>query len=53
MSDPKTIERIKKAVDKRFSYYPKTKEVLDLKEELLSIMIDKYNDLETGTEKKV
>ena len=50
MSDPKTIERIKKAVDKRFSYYPKTKEVLDLKEELLSIMIDKYNDLETGTE---
>lgn len=50
MSDPRTIERIKKAVDKRFSYYPKTKEVLDLKEELLSIMIDKYNDLETGTE---
>lgn len=50
MSDPKTIERITKAVEKRFSYYPKTKEVLDLKEELLSIMLDKYNDLETGTE---
>ncbi len=50
MKDPRTIEKIKKAVEKRFSYYPKTKEVLDLKEELLSIMLDKYNDLEEGNE---
>lgn len=50
MSDPRTIQKLKNAVEKRFSYYPKTKEVLDLKEELLSIMLDKYNDLTIGTE---
>lgn len=50
MSDPRTINRIKRVIERKFSYYPKTKEVLDLKEELLSIVLDKYNDLETGTE---
>lgn len=52
MNNPKTINKIKKTVNRKFSYYPETKEVLDLKEELLSIMIDKYNDLQDGTEKQ-
>lgn len=52
MSNLKTINKIKKTVDRKFSYYPETKEVLDLKEELLSIMIDKYNDLHDKTEKQ-
>lgn len=52
MTDPKTINRIHKVIEKKFSYYPKTKEVLDLKEELLSIVLDKYNDLNEGTEQQ-
>lgn len=52
MSNPKTINKIKKTIDRKFSYYPETREVLDLKEELLSIMIDKYNDLSDEPEKQ-
>lgn len=52
MSDPKTIQKIKATVERKFVYYPKTQEVLDLKEELLSIILDKYNDLTEGSEKQ-
>jgi len=52
MSDPRTINRIKRVIERKFSYYPKTKEVLDIKEELLSIVLDKYNDLTAGTEQQ-
>ncbi len=48
----KTINKIIQTVERKFSYYPKTKEVLDLKEELISIMIDKYNDLDGMNEKQ-
>lgn len=47
------LDKIIKIVNRKFAPYPKTKEVLDLKEEMLSIMIDKYNDLDdTLTEKQ-
>lgn len=52
MNDPRTINRIKRVIERKFSYYPKTKEVLDLKEELMSIVLDKYNDLTTGSEQQ-
>lgn len=52
MNNLKTINKIKRTVDRKFSYYPETKEVLDLKEELLSIMMDKYNDLTDVPEKQ-
>lgn len=52
MNNLKTINRIKKTVERKFSYYPETKEVIDLKEELLSIMLDKYNDLGDKPEKQ-
>lgn len=52
MSNIKTINKIKRTVEKKFSYYPETEDIIDLKEELLSIMLDKYNDLEDMTEKQ-
>lgn len=52
MTKNKTINKIIKTVERKFSYYPETSEVKDLKEELISIMLDKYHDLTEGTEKQ-
>ena len=53
METNKSIEKIIATVNRKFAFYPNTQEVLDLKEELISIMIDKYHDLpEKMTEKQ-
>lgn len=37
-------KKIRKYINKKFVLYPKTNEIIELREELYSIMIDKYND---------
>lgn len=46
------VDKILTIVNRKFAPYPKTKEVLDLKEEMISIMIDKYNDLDDSLTEK-
>lgn len=36
--------KLRKYINKKFRLYPKTKEILEVKEELFSIITDKYND---------
>ena len=36
--------RLRKYINKKFRLYPKTTEILEVREELFSIMMDKYND---------
>ena len=41
--------KLRKHINKRFRLYPKTTEILEVREELFSIMVDKYRDcLEAG-----
>ena len=37
-------EKLKRYIDRKFLLYPKTKEILEVRDELYSIMLDKYND---------
>ncbi len=37
-------EKLKEYVNRKFRLYPKTKEIVEIRDELYSIMIDKYND---------
>lgn len=37
-------EKLKKYINRKFLLYPKTKEIIEVRDELYSIMIDKYND---------
>jgi len=36
--------KLRKYINKKFRLYPKTKEILEVREELFSIILDKYND---------
>ena len=36
--------KLRKHINKKFRLYPKTKEILEVREELFSIILDKYND---------
>jgi hypothetical protein len=36
--------KLRKYINKKFRLYPKTKEILEVREELFSIVVDKYND---------
>jgi hypothetical protein len=36
--------KLRKYINKKFRLYPKTKEVIEVREELYSIILDKYND---------
>ena len=36
--------KLRKYINKKFKMYPKTKEIVEVREELYSIMLDKYND---------
>lgn len=36
--------KLRKYINKKFRLYPKTKEILEVREELFSIVLDKYND---------
>jgi hypothetical protein len=36
--------KLRKYINKKFRMYPKTKEILEVREELFSIILDKYND---------
>lgn len=36
--------KLRKYINKKFRLYPKTKEILEVREELYSIILDKYND---------
>jgi hypothetical protein len=36
--------KLRKYINKKFRLYPKTKEILEVREELFSIIFDKYND---------
>lgn len=36
--------KLRKYINKKFRLYPKTKEILEIREELFSIILDKYND---------
>lgn len=36
--------KLRKYINKKFRLYPKTKEILEVREELFSITLDKYND---------
>lgn len=41
--------KLRKHINKKFKIYPKTKEIVEVREELFSIMLDKYNDcLQSG-----
>jgi len=37
-------EKLRKYINRKFFLYPKTKEIIEVREELYSIMLDKYND---------
>ncbi|WIV10466.1 hypothetical protein [Proteiniborus sp. MB09-C3] len=37
-------EKLRKYINRKFLLYPKTKEIIEVRDELYSIMIDKYND---------
>ncbi|CAK7024154.1 hypothetical protein [Tissierella sp.] len=37
-------EKLKRYINRKFLLYPKTKEILEVRDELYSIMLDKYND---------
>ena len=47
-------EQLRKYICKRFRRYPKTKEILELREELYSMMCDKFDDCvaQGGSEKE-
>ncbi len=36
--------KLRKYVNRKFLLYPKTNEIVEVREELYSIMLDKYND---------
>jgi hypothetical protein len=36
--------KLRKYINKKFRLYPKTKEIIEVREELFSIILDKYND---------
>ena len=43
------IKRFRSFIDREFAGYPESKQLSDLKEELVSVLMDKYNDgLENG-----
>jgi len=37
-------KKLRKYISRKFLFYPKTKEIIEVREELYSIMLDKYND---------
>lgn len=37
-------QKLRKYIDRKFYMYPKTNEIVELREELYSMMLDKYND---------
>ncbi len=46
-------QKLKKFIDKKFLLYPKTEKIIEVREELYSIMLDRYNDcLNMGFDKE-
>ena len=41
--------KLRKLVNRKFALYPKTDKIIEVRDELYSIMLDKYNDcLDSG-----